>query len=45
MIYKGTVSKDCDSSGDCPFLNVGENKIEWEGNITKVEIIPHWRCL
>lgn len=45
MIYKGTVSKDCDSSGDCPFLNVEENKIEWEGNITKVEIIPRWRCL
>lgn len=45
MIYKETVSKDCDSTGDCPFFMPGVNTISWTGTVTKIEIIPRWRCL
>ena len=30
--------------GEYPLL-VEENKISWEGDVSKVEIIPNWRCL
>ncbi|WP_294405589.1 phage tail protein [uncultured Clostridium sp.] len=29
--------------GNFPYLDIGENKISWTGNITNVEIIPYWR--
>lgn len=44
-IFKGTLSMEGNSSGDTPFFDVGKNKIEWTGNITRVEITPRWRCL
>lgn len=44
-VFKGTVSMDNKSSGDTPILEVGENDITWNGTVTKVEIIPRWRCL
>lgn len=28
-----------------PILNVGKNIISWTGNISKVEIMPNWRCI
>ncbi len=28
-----------------PVLEVGENNISWNGNVTKIEIIPRWCCL
>jgi Phage-related protein len=28
-----------------PVLVIGENSISWTGNVSKVEIIPNWRCL
>ena len=31
--------------GDFPILEVGENKIGWNGEVAKVEILPRWRCL
>ncbi len=31
-------------SDDFPILEVGENIISWSGGITKVEIVPRWRC-
>lgn len=31
-------------SDDFPELNTGENIISWSGGITKVIIIPRWRC-
>ncbi|RXI57409.1 distal tail protein Dit [Clostridium tetani] len=31
--------------GEFPILKVGENKISWTGNVSKIEITPRWRCL
>lgn len=28
-----------------PELSTGENNISWIGNVSKVEIIPNWRCI
>lgn len=28
-----------------PKLTIGKNTISWSGGITKVEIVPRWRCL
>jgi phage-related protein len=28
-----------------PILPIGSNNITWNGNVTRVEIIPNWRCL
>lgn len=30
-------------TGEFPKLDSGENKISWDGNISKIEIIPRWR--
>lgn len=32
-------------SGTFPVLKVGNNIIEWTGNVSKVEILPNWRWL
>ena len=29
--------------GEFPYLDVGENKVTWSGNITRLEITPYWR--
>lgn len=29
--------------GEFPYLDIGENKITWTGNITSMQIIPYWR--
>ncbi|BDR72632.1 hypothetical protein K144316041_13400 [Clostridium tetani] len=31
--------------GEFPILKIGENKISWTGNVSKIEIKPRWRCL
>ena len=31
--------------GDFPYLDIGKNTITYSGNVTKLEIIPNWRCL
>lgn len=41
-VYKG---KGKYMQGEFPVLDVGENFISWTGNITKIEIVPNWRCL
>ena len=43
--FKDNVELNNKFIGDFPVLNVGENTIEFIENITKVEIIPRWRCL
>lgn len=43
--YKGTESMENNVTGECPHFEVGENIIEWIGNVSKIEIIPRWRCL
>ncbi|QDY17535.1 phage tail protein [Clostridium botulinum] len=30
--------------GEFPIFQVGENKISWTGNVSKIEITPRWRC-
>ncbi|NRT90021.1 phage tail protein [Clostridium beijerinckii] len=33
-------------TGKFPFLDIGENNVSWTGTgVTKVDIIPNWRCL
>lgn len=32
-------------SDDFPILKIGENNISWVGNVSKIEIIPNWRCV
>lgn len=31
--------------GDFPYFDEGKNIITWNGNITKIEVTPNWRCL
>jgi predicted phage tail component-like protein len=40
--YKGDDLKNSDMYGDFPILEVGTNLITWEGNVTKIEIIPNF---
>lgn len=44
-IFKGTTSMEDEATGECPFLEEGSNEITWIGSISKIEIIPRWRCL
>lgn len=43
--YKDTVRQNHKKIGEWPILKKGENNITWDGNITKIEIIPNWRYL
>ncbi|BDR75277.1 phage tail domain-containing protein [Clostridium tetani] len=43
--YKGTVNCNNKMTGEFPIFQVGENKISWTGNVSKIEITPRWRCL
>lgn len=44
--YKGTEPKNNTVTGDSfPTLSKGDNFISFDGNITKLEIIPRWICL
>ena len=41
--YKGeTLQNSKMVTSDFPKLAAGENKINWLGNVTKVEIMPRW---
>ncbi|KEH91590.1 phage putative tail component (plasmid) [Clostridium botulinum C/D str. BKT12695] len=42
--YKDTQNCNNKMCGEFPLL-LEENKINWNGNVSKVEIIPNWRCL
>lgn len=43
--YKDNLNCNNKMIGEFPIFKVRENKINWTGNINKMEIIPHWRCL
>lgn len=45
-VFKATIPKESTATGDTPILEIGENNIHWSGTgtVTKVEIIPRWRC-
>ncbi|KHO39116.1 transporter [Clostridium tetani] len=43
--YKGTANCNNKMIGEFPILKVGENKISWIGNVSKIEITPRWRCI
>lgn len=45
QFYKDTVSMEGNVTGECPILAPGANTIAWVGTVTKIEIIPRWRCL
>jgi phage-related protein len=45
-VYKGTANANNKYSAmDFPRFEVGENRISWTGNVTKIEIEPKWRWL
>lgn len=43
--YYGTTSLNNKMSGEFPKFDVGENRINWTGNVTKVKVKPNWRWL
>lgn len=44
--YRGTEPQNGKKTGDgYPALLPGVNRFAWEGNVTKVEVIPKWRTL
>lgn len=42
--YKDTTNRGKYMVGDYPILPIGQNTISWTGTVTKLEIIPNWRC-
>ena len=41
--YKGTLNKNSTiSAPEFPALQSGDNVVDWDGNITSIEIIPRW---
>lgn len=42
--YKDEINCNNKMVGDFPIF-INENKINWRGNINKMQIIPNWRCL
>lgn len=43
--YKDLTILNNKKAGEFPILNKGGNNITWDGNVTKIEIIPNWRYL
>jgi len=43
--YKGTQLMNGLMNGDFPTLEVGENAINWTGDVSKVEVKPNWQWL
>lgn len=41
--YSGSTSLNNKMNGEFPKFQVGENTINWTGNITKIEVQPNWR--
>lgn len=45
-VYRGTTLLNNKAGFDeFPVFEPGENSISWTGTVTKVEIVPRWRCL
>lgn len=42
--YKDSTNRGKYMTGDYPILHRGQNAISWTGTVTKLEIIPNWRC-
>ncbi|ENK0839195.1 phage tail family protein [Clostridium botulinum] len=43
--YRDILNCNNDMQGEFPIFKVGENKISWTGNVSKIEITPNWRYL
>ncbi|EPY2274513.1 distal tail protein Dit [Clostridium sporogenes] len=43
--YRGNLNCNNDMQGEFPTLKIGENKISWTGNVSKIEVTPNWRYL
>lgn len=43
--YKDMIRQNDKKVGNYPKLKKAENNITWDGNITKIEIVPNWRYL
>lgn len=43
--FKGSENQNNKMYSDFPVLEEGKNNISWEGNVTRVEIIPRWVVL
>jgi len=42
--YKDNINFGRSMTGDYPVFFIGKNTISWSGNVSKLEIIPRWRC-
>ena len=45
IVYRDTQNLDHKMEGDFPIFKIGENNISWEGNLTRLEMVPRWREL
>lgn len=43
--FRGDLNCNNDMQGEFPIFKVGENKISWTGNVSKIEVTPNWRYL
>ena len=43
--FKGDVNQNNKMYSDFPILEEGQNDISWEGNVTRLEILPRWVVL
>lgn len=43
--HKGNINKNNKMIGDFPILKTGDNTITCSGDVTKIEVIPRWRCV
>lgn len=42
--YKGSELANSKVNGEFPILPPGVFSVAWTGNVTKIEIVPNWRC-
>ncbi|MEC2861641.1 phage tail protein, partial [Bacillus cereus] len=43
--YNGTIPMNSKMIGEFPIFKIGENKIDWSGNIQFMSIRPRWRFI
>lgn len=42
--YKDNINLGKNMAGDWPVFSIGKNIISWIGTVSKIEIVPRWRC-
>lgn len=42
--YKDSTNMGKNMTGDYPIFLIGKNTVSWTGTVTKIELMPRWRC-